>query len=246
MTADNTPQPGNQQPAAGGAGAEQQPLILGKFKTQADLEKAYTELEKVNTQRHQQASHPSGTKVDNLTIPSPPPPPPAGAVLTEAYKTFADKGSLTEDNYKEYAARGFDRTVVDAFVQGQAAVFASVRDDVIKAAGGSEEFRVVTDWARTNLPKEEADAYNAIIATRNPAVMKLAAQGLVAKYRAAVGTEGAPVAGKAGSGTGVVPFRNFLEYTAATGDLRYATDANFRADVQARLSVSAWAPGAKK
>jgi hypothetical protein len=67
--------------------------------------------------------------------------------------------------------------------------------------------------------------------------VKLAVEGLKAKYEQANGTEPSLVQGKA-SATSEQGYRSWAEVTTAMNDTRYSSDPAYQADVKAKLANS--------
>jgi hypothetical protein len=133
------------------ASPDEQQMLAGKFKTPAELEKAYKELEK------------------KLGGGATQPPPSVEAVLERAglrgdelAANYLNDGRLTDSQYESLAKVGYTRDVVDQFLAGQASI-ASSRVDVAKQAveraieqvGGTQQWSNLAEWARTHYPPDK-------------------------------------------------------------------------------------------
>lgn len=94
----------------------------------------------------------------------------------------------------------------------------------------------MVQWARDTLPPEEVDAYNATMSGQSPSVIRMAVQGLFARYRSMAepnliqgGTSSASTGGK---------FESTAQMTAAMRDPRYANDPAYRQAVATKLQKS--------
>lgn len=141
---------------------EPAPLILGKFKTQADLESAYKSLEQ---KLHAPQAPPAATAtpdngLDLSSIPAAPAAPEVRsveAVITKAglkpedlSKTFTEKGTLTDDQFKAFESAGYSRKDVTDYIAGQAAraQLASIRaetilSDIHAQVGGQQQWDTI-------------------------------------------------------------------------------------------------------
>ena len=96
----------------------------------------------------------------------------------------------------------------------------------------------MTAWAADNLDEGTRTAYNEAIL--NPAMAKMAIQGLHAQFAMATGqgtTEYSPqrVAPAANVGAGVSPVTSTEQIAELTGDPRFDRDPAFRAHVEQRI-----------
>jgi hypothetical protein len=179
-------------------------LLLGKFKSQDDLAKAYQELEK----KLGQGSRPDPTPED---APAPGPYTPEQAVEVygkEAVELLAGKGvDLAEvmwqadqgqdiSSHYDTLAEAFSvpRQVVENYVSGaQAAANTSTTNtslsdtdaSELKAmVGGEDGFQRLSQWAASNLdPKELAD-YNAVVDSGNKQAIGWALKAIQARVAA--------------------------------------------------------------
>lgn len=160
----------------------------------------------------------------------------AGLNFDKFYGEFAEKGALSEASYAELAKAGVSRQFMDAAIAGQQAAIQAELTDIYSVVGGQEGFKQVQAWAAVNLsPAEKADL-NSIIDTAPANVVKMALQGLQARYEAKMGSEPSLVGG--GPAQGVSAFQSIHQVTQAMSDPRYAADPAYRDEVTRRLAVS--------
>lgn len=150
---------------------------------------------------------------------------------------FETTGSVSEKTLEGFKAKGIDPGLVSRFVQGQAALREQAAQKITNSVGGVENFNKAKEWALANLPKSEQDAFNAVVRSGNVEQAALAAQGLYAKYTAAVGSDPVLAGGRAGA-SGPAPFRSKAEIVNVFGDKRYGVDEAFTADARARMEAS--------
>ncbi|CAB4165357.1 capsid assembly protein [uncultured Caudovirales phage] len=228
-------------PAVAPGAAEQPALILGKFKTVEDLAASYTELQKTLGARAPAAdplNPPAVVGKDGLTIEKAPAPT-AGNALQAAYSKATSEAGLVEADYAALAAQGFDKATIDSYVEGRKAVFASTQSSIYSTAGDKAGYQSMVQWAAANLPPAEVEAYNATMKSGNVPSMTLAVQGLVARFRAKVGTEPATLdTSRPAAFSAEAPFTTRSEYYKITGSREYRTDPAVRAKADARLKAT--------
>jgi len=161
-----------------------------------------------------------------------------------------NNGTLSEDMYSKLESAGFNRSMVDSFIAGKQAEAGMTQTteveerfnnseirDIQNTAGGEEQYNQLINWVSDNLPEGEIDAFNELLDTGNKNQIKLAVQGMNAKYIEANGYEGRMLAGKPPNNSGEV-FRSQAQLVQAMSDPRYDSDPAYRADVIAKLDRS--------
>ncbi len=161
----------------------------------------------------------------------------AGLDMPALEKEFADNGDLSEETYEKLAKAGIDKAMVDAYVAGQQAIADASQARIEAHVGGAETLQSMLDWAATNLSAEEKQAFNNTVDNADEAGLKLAMDGLKAKYIASEGDEPKLLGGSSKGNSGAV-FRSNAELTQAMRDPRYGKDPAYRADVEAKLARS--------
>lgn len=223
-----------------------------KFKSPEDLAKAYAELEtklggqKAPAQEADPAAKPEDQKADEK---APEKSPEEKAVddalkaqnlnLEDFSKEFQEKGELTPESYEKLTKAGFPKALVDQYIEGQKALAANYQQSIFNEAGGEEQYKAMTAWAKTALSPADIDAYNTAI-NSGSAQAKLAVAGLLAKYTGANGKPPAQLlkgdTGKANVESDVYASR--AEMTKDMKDPRYHNDAAYRAKVIAKIDRS--------
>lgn len=226
------------------ANAEDRPQWLPeKFKSPEDMAKAYEELEKKLGQPKQEApqANPEATP-ENPSEATPADAEKAleskGLNLQDFNAEFAKNGSLSEESYKKLQEAGYDKNLVDQFIEGQKARAVQFESAIKTEVGGDERYSDIVTWARGNLSPAEIDAYNSAVSSGNPEQAKLAAMGLAAKYEKAVGSEPQRMLGGQKAAADGDVFESMAQVTAAMKDPRYKDDPAYRAKVQAKLGRS--------
>jgi len=210
-----------------------------KFKSAEDMAKAYSALESKLGQPKQQeeetteevevTGNESASDVAQLLDDK-------GLDFDVFQQEYAENGGLSEDAYQALQEAGFPRSMVDSWVAGQDALAAQMTAQMYEVAGGGEQYAQMVQWAADNLPDNEVNAYNATMESGDPNMIRLAVQGLNARYR----SEAEPTLMQ--GGTGAVSsggkFESTAELTAAMSDPRYAKDPAYRQAVADKLQKS--------
>jgi hypothetical protein len=205
-----------------------------KFQSAEDMAKAYGELEKRMGAKAPAAEAEAPAAPDEATAAAAK----AAGVDFDALTTeYAEnEGALTDATLKDLEARGISRTAVDAYVRGQQALADQLTGSLAEQVGGKEQMDEILTWAQTGLSREQAEAYNAVVAAGNPEAVRMAFAGLAALHTQAHGKAPKLVQGATTSRTSEdAPFTANAQVIDAMRDPRYAKDPAYRAQVARRL-----------
>ena len=232
--------------------AEQEQLLAGKYSSAEELESAYLSLQKKLGQTEEDEEYDyeesdegyeeeegSDEEVSEYA--------PAVSLINEASEEYyANDGQLSEDTIEAFSSMS-SQDLVNAYLEIQAnnpqAAQQSVElseaqvNSVQNSAGGEANYNRIVEWAASNLPDNQIDAFDSVVDSGNPAAIGIAFQGLQSQYNEANGYEGRMLQGRAPSSSGEV-FRSQAELVAAMGDPRYDTDEAYRNDILTRLDNS--------
>lgn len=209
-----------------------------KFKSPEDLAKAYRELEKKLGQPKQEEQPKEGEgiqkikkedgEVDTSGIPN----------FDKYTQEFTQAGELSEDSYKELAANGITKDMVDAYIEGQKAIAERHLSTLYETAGGKESLEAAVQWATVNMSDADIQAFNDTMDAGNLSQMKLAVSGLMASYRAANGSEGKRVRGSASASGATDVYNDMSEVVRDMGSKEYRESEAFRKTVAEKLRRS--------
>ena len=231
--------------------AEQEGLLAGKYKDAKDLEAAYLSLQKklgqeekeeVNYEESDEGYAEEEGSTEEVSEYAP-----AVSLITDASdEYYANDGQLSEETISKFSEMS-SQDLVNAYLEIQAnnpqapqqAVEMSEAqvNSVQNAAGGEANYNRVIEWAASNLPDAQINAFDSVVDSGNPAAIGIAFQGLQSKYNEINGYEGRMLQGKPASSSGDV-YRSQAELVAAMGDPRYDSDPAYRADVIQKLEQS--------
>lgn len=226
-----------------------------KFKSPADLAKAYSELEKKlgskapakeapeDTEKAQDGDSDDSDTDDALELTetekaAKEATEKAGLDFENLSAKYWEKGELDDADYKALEKSGIPKSMVDQFIAGQEAILESTRQSVFSTVGGEEVYTEMTEWAADNMEEAEIRAYNNAVngADRNAAM--LAVKGLKAQFEASQGYEPTRSIKGATARAGAQSYRSIAEMEKDMGDPRYKVDAAFRKDVERKLANS--------
>jgi len=206
-------------------GVQERPEWLPeKFKTEEEMAKAYTALEK-----KMGGSEETSTEEGEPST--------ATTVIGEASQEFFDKGELTNDTYESLAKIGLSKELVDSFAAGQAALQDTQSTAIKSAAEG--HYDDMTAWAGEKLSDDEMKTFNEAVSTGTVDQAKFAVSGLYARYKTETGNVGPKLVTGETSGSDTLAFQSMQEVRRAMQDPRYKDgDKSYHAMIDRRLAVS--------
>ena len=228
--------------------AEQEALLAGKYKNAEDLEAAYLSLQKKLGQEEPDYEEcDEGYEEEEESDEEVSDDAPAVSLINEASEEYyANDGQLSEETISKFSEMS-SQDLVNAYLeiqannpqaQTQALEMSEAQvNSVQNAAGGEANYNRVVEWAASNLPDAQIDAFDSVVDSGNPAAIGIAFQGLQSQYNESNGYEGRMLQGKPAASSGDI-FRSQAELVAAMGDPRYDNDPAYRADVIQKLEQS--------
>ena len=231
----------------------QDQLLAGKYKTAEELEKAYGELQKKLGEKGTEDSETTGesddtpeSKEETEEKEEAKETSPAVELINEASIEYWDNDQkLSPETIEKFSSMS-TTDLLNGYleVQKNAPAGESVPDlteadiNVVKnSVGGEAEYGKIVSWAKDNMPDADSKAFDDLVSTGNVGAIRLAAQGLQAKYNDANGYEGRMLSGKAPK-TSEDTFRSQAALVRAMSDPRYDDDPAYRQDVIAKLDRS--------
>ena len=212
-----------------------------KFKSPEEMAKAYSSLEsklgqssseetasEIEEAELEEVTNQSASEVSDLLDSR-------GLDFDVFQEEYMQTGTLSPEAYEALEEAGLSETLVDTWIEGQNALANQVTSQMQSLVGGAEEYGQLVQWASDNLPEGEVDAYNQVMGSQDPDLIRLAVQGLNARYRSEA--EPSLLQGGTGEVTGG-KFSSNAELTAAMRDPRYALDPAYRQQVADKLARS--------
>ena len=224
--------------------AEQEGLLAGKYKSAEELEKAYVELQtKLGEQQKGETEVAEKAPEDKPTLSE------GASLITSATdEYYANGNKLTPETLQKFSSMS-SQDLLKAYMevsqnpefqaqQGQQPDISQSDINQIKnSAGGEKAYANIINWAKTNLPSNQVQAFDEVVNTGSVQAIQLAVSGLKAEYDNANGVEGRMVTGKTAPNNGDV-FRSQAELVRAMSDSRYDSDPAYRQDVIEKLDRS--------
>ena len=231
----------------------QDQLLAGKYKTAEELEKAYGELQKKLGEKGSEDSETTGesddtpeSKEETEEKEEAKETSPAVELINEASAEYWDNDQkLSPETIEKFSSMS-TTDLLNGYleVQKNAPAGNSVPDlteadiNVVKnSVGGESEYGKIVSWAKENMPDADSQAFDDLVSTGNVGAIRLAAQGLQAKYNDANGYEGRMLSGKSPK-TSEDTFRSQAELVKAMSDPRYEDDPAYRQDLIEKLDRS--------
>ena len=258
--------------------AEQEGLLAGKYKSPQELEKAYLELQKKQgeesglgkldqeTTEEETEEQPQFTQEDFYTEDGSVNYETATAVYGDGVtKQFQENGidpfkmneyfvenngTLTDEMYADLSKAGFNKTMVDSYLEGvrqqvgmetaQAESAPMLTDaevaEVHAIAGGKQGYEQLMAWAGENVSDADAKNFDEVVETGNKAAVTFAVKALFGQYEDAMGRDSTLIQGKKSAPSDV--YRSMAQVVSDMNDPRYDRDEAFRDDVQEKLARS--------
>lgn len=221
---------------------QQSELLAGKFRSAADLEAAYLELQSSFTkQRQEEASQPNQNteeqaEGDDLT-----------ALAEELRAEFEQYGQLTRETAAEL---GEELTAeVEKLLSPEETeeseeeeekgvpLSAEETQQILDLVGGAEAYARIVEWALENLQEAEKNAFNSVVQKGDINAIYFAVRSLKSQFEESEGLEPPLLRGKA-SNNSKNTFRSMAELVRAQSDPRYDSDPAYRRDVMEKLERS--------
>lgn len=229
--------------------AEQEDMLAGKFKDAEELERAYIELQRKLGSKESESSEESEDtpepETEEDTVPDEEPSEIVSLINDASTEYYQNEGQLTEETLnKLYEADSKDLVAAYMQMQSSQPQQQEVPDlsdrevmEIKGMAGGDEGYTQMTSWASENLPPEDVQAFDSVVATGQMGAIRLAVAGLKSMYQEQVGYEGRMLSGKSAVETKDI-FRSQAEVVRAMQDPRYESDPAYRNDVFQKLDRS--------
>ena len=229
-------------------------LIAGKFKTAADMVNSYKELEgklgsieNTAEESTEESTEESNENFDAAEVYGDG----LASVLEEVgidpqviSKTFEETGSITEDDYQKLGEAGFSKQVIDTYLNGIGKesnpaedIKESQLEDILSVTGGEEGYTKLRDWTQKNMPDETLKAFDKILDTQDPTMIKVAVQGFASQMKESEGYEPQLINGRTAT-SNTNTFKTQAELTKAMADPRYGKDEAYTLSVYDRLKES--------
>lgn len=216
---------------------EQAELLAGKFKSAADLEKAYKELEsKLGRSRDEDEGEPEEEEEDEEV---------SSDLLERLWEEAFEEGDYSDELME--ALSELDPTDVAQMyldyreqVEEEGTGRQMDEDDIETLqgmVGGKEEYGEMMRWAGENLDQDEINLFDSVMANGDPAAAFFAVQALAYRYGDSVGKEGEMLTGRQSRSEADV-FKSQAQVISAMKDPRYDTDEAYRIEVMEKLERS--------
>ena len=225
---------------------EEYKKLAGKYESAEELEKAYIELQKKLGDKEETSEEPKAEQEETEETEETPDDNPTVALINEASDEYYANGNKlsteTLDKFKQMSSQDLVNAYIEMVEKNppqanqEADVSQSQINQIQNSVGGENQYQKLMQWAGTNLPENEVNAFDGLINTGNVDAIQLGVQALKSKYDEANGYEGRMLTGKAAQTSDV--FRSQAQLVAAMSDPRYDTDPAYRQDVVAKLERS--------
>lgn len=225
---------------------QEEQVYAGKYKSAQELEKAYMELQsKLGEQEDKGETEVAEKEPEDKPTLS------EGATLitsaTDEY--YANGNELSPETLQKFSSMS-SQDLIKAYMEVQqlpeyqqaqqtpVEISEAQVNQIKNAAGGEQAYANIINWAKTNVPAEQINAFDEVVNSGSVQAINLAVAGLKAQYDNANGVEGRMVTGKTAPNNSGDTFRSQQELVAAMNDPRYDRDPAYRQDVIEKLDRS--------
>lgn len=231
-------------------------LLAGKYKSVADLEKSYLELQKklgsktsrfsetttdiesVDSSNDDSSNTESDNKSDSDDVDND-----NSNVSEETFQKYSDEfyesGTLSEDSYNELQKMGIPKSYVDQYIEGVKLLNEQKQNDVLSVVGGKESYEKMVQWASSNYSQEDIDSFNEAVRSGKESTVKIAIKALQNDFTKAH-NDNKPHLVK-GTGKTNVTANGYTSKAAMLADIQskeYKNDPKFRSMVETKLKYT--------
>jgi len=156
---------------------------------------------------------------------------------------FNTDGGLSEGSYEELTKLGLSKSVVDTYIQGQAAIQEAQTTKVYDTVGGGEKYGEMIEWAKENWSTEQVEVFNAQVNSGNDAQIMFGVEALANQFN---GAKGSPLPTRALKGGSQVSkgsqnsFESKGEMMKAMNNSLYGKDASYTNMVANKVANSSF------
>lgn len=210
--------------------------------TKVDWEKRYKDLQSEYTKLKQGAAPKENPKEEQKEA--------SKDVSTDPFKKyeqeFIEKGKLSEASYKELKdTHGLSQEAVNEIVEVRKVKAQAVQEEVLSVISENVDeaytrYGEMVKWAKNAFTKDEAAAFNKLVTSGDPQMMKLGVKNLVDRYTAYRKGEDPTGSLEVGNtvGTAVNTFKDMDELRQALRDPRMGKSESYTKEVQSRIPKS--------
>lgn len=203
-----------------------------KFKSPEDMAIAYGELEKKlgGKPKAEGETQPQQEQAQNSE---------QATGFAKYSNEYFEKGTISEDSFKELESKGIPREYVNQYIKGFEASQQAEVSSILSDIGGESEFQAMSQWASDNLDDSDLSAYNNAVTSGNKEQASFAVKGMYARYKSGVaGKEPRLLSGDTRVSGATDVFRSTAEVVEAMKNPKYKSDPAYRKDVEQRLARS--------
>ena len=151
---------------------------------------------------------------------------------------LAADGELSQASYDKLADAGFEKGVVDQFIEGNRAQYDAVQADISEVMDSVENYEAMSEWASKNMTDAQLESYNAMVTSGDKAQAQAGVNWANSLFNEALGDDVNLLGGDPVSAESTDVFRSNAELTKVMKTKEYKTDPAFRDDVAKKLARS--------
>lgn len=207
---------------------KEEPLILGKFKSQEDLVKSYQELEKKLSSDKTDVK-PNTLKVEQKEVQQ-------GFDFSTAEQEFNETGELSETTIQSLEAQGISKKYIDTYVNGLSAIAQQFEQQAYNVTQGEDNYKQMQSWINQNLAPEEVEIFNKGVSADDKTAL-FTIKNMYARYSAETREPNVSLGQTAQTQQGG-RYESLAQMKADMRDPKYSQDPAFRKMVADKISRS--------
>ena len=161
-----------------------------------------------------------------------------GIDRSELSDELATDGELSQESYDKLAEAGFEKGVVDQFIDGNRAAYEAVQADITSVQESVDNYPAMVDWASKNMTDAQLASYNAMVTSGDKDQAQAGVNWANSLFNEAVGDDVTLLGGDPLTTESTDVFRSNAEVVAVMATKAYKKDPAVRADVQKKLARS--------
>jgi len=203
-----------------------------KGKSAEDVIKMYQELEKLKDSK--KVEEPVAPEVPETPTETPT----ESTGFTKYTNEYAETGTISEESYKDLEAKGFPRSDVDAYIEGQKALGSNFTASIHEITGGEEGYNDLITWAVDGMDASTITEYNTAIQSGDQSKVKQLIEYMTLK-RGSVSPTPNRIDGTGQSDAGgMKAFTDKNDWARATNNHLYGKDEKYTNMIDKRYLAS--------
>ena len=164
-------------------------------------------------------------------------------LVREYMEKFAENGdALSEADYQDLAAKGYDKDFVDTYIAGVQAANMKAAEELVKDFGGLEQFNKAKLWAKDNWTENEIAVFDKAVseanASEDKATVKVILNSLMKEFNASSAQPNALIHTNTPPKPEIMGYGSKADMMSDMDDPRYGKDAVYTHKVEDKMGLT--------